>query len=63
MADIERLLLEAINSDDAVVSDAFAKQSGVDHAAVVGVIMSLLSSELITAKVCRAQHRQCLRAQ
>ena len=53
MADVERLLLEAINTGT-VDSDEFAKQASVEHAVVVGLIMSLLSSELITSQVLRA---------
>lgn len=52
MADLEGAILQALNASD-VIEDSgdFAKQQGVEHMAVVGMIKSLQAADMILAAV------------
>lgn len=55
MGDLEQQLLATIDSDGGISSSLqFAQAQRVDHMAVVGVIKSLESYDMITVKVRRA---------
>ena len=58
-----RLLRAVAESQSPVESDAFAESAGVEHAAVVGLMKSLLTCDMIAVEVSRpspAQGLDCL---
>jgi hypothetical protein len=52
MADPEQAVLQSVNENGEIAdSGVFASTAGLDHSAVVGVLKSLLASEMITLEV------------
>ena len=57
MAELERLLLQEINTTGRVADSAeFATKHQLDHNAVVGQIKSLLAADMVEAQVRRVLH-------
>ena len=69
MADLERAILAAINEHGALADTGpFAEAHGVEHAALVGVMKSLIAAEMVEAEArpsrpgreCSVQGSPCL---
>ena len=57
MAELERLLLQEVDSTGRVADSAeFAAKHQLDHNAVVGQIKSLLAADMVEAQVGRGCH-------